>query len=454
MMMIMMSMLFLLNMFNKFYMQMIIQNIFFFYLFMILINYPLNSLSLVNMLYLNLGMDIYSWGLILLSMWIINMMLMVSEKILSKINMNYYFNLIKMMILFLMFSFYSMNLFNFYIFFESTLIPMFLLILGWGYQIDRIQAGLYMMLYTLLGSLPLLLMLMNWYNLNFSLDIYLNYYCKLNFMNYFLMIFAFLIKLPMYFFHLWLPKAHVEAPVIGSMILAGVMLKLGGYGLFRVLLMMMMNFSYNKYFLLLSMLGGFYSTLICLMQVDMKMLVAYSSIVHMSMMMSGLFSMYYMGFLGGFYMMLAHGICSSGMFYLVNVNYERMMSRSLYINKGMINIFPSLSLMWFLLISCNISFPPSLNLISEIYLITALVSWFKQFSILLIFFMFFSVIYSLYLYSISQHGKFIKLNYMKNVIMLEYYVLILHWLPLNYLFMYSYMYIYFNNFKILIFKIN
>nr|AKM22518.1 NADH dehydrogenase subunit 4 [Plodia interpunctella] len=379
--------------------------------------------------------DMLSYGLILLSIWICILMIMASENLYK---MNFYveffiFNLI-FLLLMLFLTFSSMNLFMFYLYFEGSLIPTLMLIIGWGYQPERIQAGMYLLFYTLFVSLPLLMGI--FYIFNYS-NFMMMYYMKfLNFEYYLLylsMIMAFLVKMPMYFVHLWLPKAHVEAPVSGSMILAGIMLKLGGYGLLRVMVLMQkMSLKFNFIWVVISLLGGFYISLKCFSQIDIKSLIAYSSVAHMSLVIGGIMTMNYWGYMGSYVLMIGHGLCSSGMFCLANINYERLHSRSLYINKGMMNFMPSMSMWWFLLLSSNMAAPPSLNLVGEISLINSLVSWSWITMIMLMMISFFSAGYSLYLYSYTQHGKYyIGIYSFYMGVSREYLLLLLHWLPLN-----------------------
>nr|YP_010327059.1 NADH dehydrogenase subunit 4 [Earias clorana]UNP54328.1 NADH dehydrogenase subunit 4 [Earias clorana] len=382
-----------------------------------------------------LSCDILSYGLILLSIWISILMIMASENLYK---LNFYINFFLLNIIFLLIMLYLtfsvMNMFMFYLFFEGSLIPTLMLIIGWGYQPERIQAGMYLLFYTLFVSLPLLLGIFYIFNELNCMMIYFLKFINLNmYMLYFSMILAFLVKMPMYFVHLWLPKAHVEAPVSGSMILAGIMLKLGGYGLLRLMIFLQeINMKLNYLWIVISMLGGFYISLKCFCQVDIKSLIAYSSVAHMSIVISGMMVMNYWGFIGSYILMIGHGLCSSGMFCLANISYERLHSRSLYINKGMMNFMPSMSLWWFLLLSSNMAAPPSLNLMGEISLINSLLSWSWLSMIMLMLISFFSAGYSLYLYSFIQHGKYYSGIYSYYMgVSREYLMLFLHWFPLN-----------------------
>nr|UDU84873.1 NADH dehydrogenase subunit 4 [Acleris fimbriana] len=414
-----------------------VQMLLFFMMFMFMnLSISLNNFSNVGYMF---GCDIISFGLILLSIWICGLMLMASENLLK---INFYVNFFLFNIMFLLIMLYmtfsAMNLFMFYLFFEGSLIPTLMLIMGYGYQPERIQAGLYLLFYTLFASLPLLLGIFFIFNHMGYVIMYFFKFFNLNmYLLYFSMIMAFLVKMPMYFVHLWLPKAHVEAPVSGSMILAGIMLKLGGYGLLRVMIFLQqIGLKFNFMWVIISLVGGFYVSLNCFCQVDIKSLIAYSSVAHMSLVISGIMTMSYWGYLGSYVLMIGHGLCSSGMFCLANINYERLHSRSLFINKGMMNFIPSLSLWWFLLMSSNMAAPPSLNLMGEIMLINSLVSWCWFSMIFLMLISFFSAGYSLYLYSYTQHGKFYSGLYSFYMgVSREYLMLLLHWLPLNILIM-------------------
>nr|YP_009941520.1 NADH dehydrogenase subunit 4 [Pseudocrangonyx joolaei]QOC70578.1 NADH dehydrogenase subunit 4 [Pseudocrangonyx joolaei] len=377
--------------------------------------------------------DSVSYCLVILSMWVVVFSALGSSKIKLVEGSLEFMSLISCLCFALVLSFSFSDYMLFYLSFESSLIPVLMLILGWGYQPERARAGTYMLLYTLLASLPLFYMILSikWVSGGLYMYMYMSYsipvLMKLAFVG------AFLVKFPMYSVHVWLPKAHVEAPMAGSMLLAGVLLKLGGYGLLRMMpYLSSAGEIISSAIISLSLWGGFFVSLSCLRQLDIKVLIAYSSVVHMSGCISGLFILSEWGYKGSVVMMVGHGLCSSGLFYMANVVYERTSSRSMMISKGLMNIMPIMTLWWFMLLAANMAAPPTLNLVGEIMLIISILSWSKVSGIILSVLSFFSACYSLYLFSLSQHGGyfFSKKGFYSGRIM-EFLVASMHWGPLN-----------------------
>nr|YP_009501978.1 NADH dehydrogenase subunit 4 [Russelliana solanicola]AWU49059.1 NADH dehydrogenase subunit 4 [Russelliana solanicola] len=355
----------------------------------------------------------------MLSLWLIIMMLMSVDQSLKSHEL---LIICLLMIFSLIIVFISESMIMFYVGFEMSIIPILLIIFGWGYQPDRIEAGIYLLSYTVFFSLPLLLSI-------FYMD-----YFKLfkGFISCLMIFMAFLAKFPMVGVHVWLPRAHVEAPVFGSMILAGIMLKLGGYGLIKMsFLWGDLLFQHSSMIIVVSLIGGTLLSGVCFMQSDMKMLIAYSSIVHMSLVISGLFSMTELALWGSILIMMGHGFCSSGLFCVLGLTYNRTLSRSVYLNKGIISLMPICSLWWFLFCSSNLSFPPSMNLPGELFLFTAILSWSNNLFIFVIVFSLISSMYSIYLFSFSQQGPTMKFFSFNNITVKESVLMCLHWIPLN-----------------------
>nr|QLY90261.1 NADH dehydrogenase subunit 4 [Glossiphonia concolor] len=381
-------------------------------------------------------MDKLSIPLIILTMWISSMMILASYKInVIKNNSNMFMLCIMVLNLILCLCFMSSNIILFYILFEASLIPTAILIMKWGYQPERLQASLYLIMYTVLASLPMLicLVLITVYsdNMNFTVSDKFMYPFNNKYM-WLLCVIGFLVKLPMYTTHLWLPKAHVEAPVAGSMILAAILLKLGGYGLYRMTYMFpWLNKSVSSFIISLSLMGGIITSIICLRQSDLKSLIAYSSVSHMGLLIAGMMTSTKWGLMGSLAMMIAHGLSSSALFILANMNYDFIMSRSIYLSKGTIIFAPVMSMWWFLFAITNMAAPPSINLMSEIMLITSITSISFLSMILLGIISFLTAGYSMYMYTSINHAN--SNNYVfvyPSTINKDFTLLLLHMLPI------------------------
>jgi len=324
----------------------------------------------------------------------------------------------------------SGSLLEFFILFEAILIPTLILVLGWGYQPERVQARVYLLFYTLLGSLPLLLNIC-WVG-NTGLYLIDSIWGKSSIGLYFIFISGFLIKLPIYGLHLWLPKAHVEASVTGSILLAGLLLKLGGVGLLYIATFILKGeFETSQLLIRFSVIGGCWRGVVCICQIDIKSLVAYSSVSHISIVVINFIILSNLRLNSVICIILGHGLCARGLFFLVNVLFKRTNSRNLLVVCGSIFFIPIISLLWFLIVVANIAAPPTLNLLNEIFLIIRALNWDKYLFYGLFFIVFIRGVYRLYLYRASQSDFLFNRSISQNRgVITEFLVLILHIIPL------------------------
>ena len=299
--------------------------------------------------------------------------------------------------------FASIDILLFYVFFEAVLIPMYLIIGIWGGK-RRIYASFKFFLYTLLGSVLMLIAIVVMYRLTNSMSIaglQGNYFSS-NVQTYLWLAFfaSFAVKIPMWPFHTWLPDAHVEAPTAGSVILAGVLLKMGGYGFIRFSLGMLPEAS--EYFapliMALSIIAIVYTSLVALAQTDIKKLIAYSSVAHMGIVTIGIFVVNSQGLEGAMIQMISHGVVSAALFLCVGVIYDRMHTREIDFYGGLVTRMPIYSTVFMVFMLGSVGLPGTSGFIGEFLVI---VGAFKYSSFVVVgaaLGIIFSAVYMLYLY--------------------------------------------------------
>ena len=266
--------------------------------------------------------------------------------------------------------FCALDIVLFYLFFEGGLIPMFLIIGIWGGK-RRIYASLKFFLYTLLGSLLMLLAIMKMYGIAGTTDItvLLNTHFAPSLQLWLWLAFfaSFAVKMPMWPVHTWLPDAHVEAPTAGSVVLAAILLKMGGYGFLRFSLPMFPDASHTFAPLVfaLSVVAIIYTSLVALVQEDMKKLIAYSSIAHMGFVTMGIFTMTPQGLQGAMFLMISHGIISGALFLCVGVIYDRMHTREISAYGGLVERMPRYAVVMLIFTMANIGLPGTSGFVGE-----------------------------------------------------------------------------------------
>lgn len=351
-------------------------------------------------------------------------------------------------------TFTVLDILGFFIFFESTLIPIFLLVLIWGSRSRRIRAGYLISIYTLFGSIFMFFNIiyiyskLNTTDYQFLFDIIFSKEDQY-FMWLFFMI-AFAAKIPMFPLHIWLPEAHVEAPTIGSVLLAVLLLKLGTYGFIRFSLCLCSQGTifYKSYIEIFAICAIIYTSLTAIRQIDLKKIIAYSSVGHMNVVLLGLLSLYIESLEGSIFQMISHGVVSGALFFGVGVLYDRYKIRSLKYFGGFATLYPLLALITLIFFMANISFPGTSSFVGEFLILSGvfhdsfIITFIASLSMIL------GAVYTLWTYNRIFFGN-IKIIYIKSFNDLskkEFYLFLL--LLLFLFFMGFFPYIILNNFHI------
>nr|YP_009244959.1 NADH dehydrogenase subunit 4 [Amynthas robustus]AMO27083.1 NADH dehydrogenase subunit 4 [Amynthas robustus] len=382
--------------------------------------------------------DMLTSSLSILTIWVAAMMILASTKIyVTNMHPKLFTMNTLMLTMVLLLCFNASNMFMFYVWFEASLVPTMALIMMWGYQPERLQASMYLMIYTVTASLPMLVAMCKIYMTSKTthMPMFMSMTFPMDFpaatIAWLMTLGGFLVKLPMFTTHLWLPKAHVEAPIAGSMILAAILLKLGGYGLLRMSYLFGHMLKYlSSVMVSVALVGAVVTSLICMRQTDLKSLIAYSSVGHMGLVVAGMNSNSAWGMQASLAMMIAHGLSSSALFVMANMNYEITSTRSLYMTKGLMALMPTLTMWWFMFTASNMAAPPTINLLSEIMLITSIMSATAWSIMLLSLVSFFTAAYSLYMFTSMNHGTSTTFtNSLMNVKPKDFSLMLMHLIP-------------------------
>ena len=317
----------------------------------------------------HLGVDGISMPFILLSTFLTPLSILASWKSITHRVRDY---MIAFLVLEVMMvgMFASLDMLMFYLFFEGVLIPMFIIIGVWG-GAERVYAAFKFFLYTLLGSVLMLVCMLVMYHLAGTTDIpalsAFAFSPELQFWLFLGFFASFAVKVPMWPVHTWLPDAHVQAPTAGSMILAGVLLKMGGYGFIRFSLPMFPDASeyFAPFIFVLSIVAVIYTSLVALAQSDMKKLIAYSSVAHMGFVTIGIFTLTEQGIAGAMFQMISHGLVSAALFFCVGVVYDRLHTREISDYGGVVDAMPRYAAFFMFMMLASVGLPGTSGFVGE-----------------------------------------------------------------------------------------
>ena len=371
----------------------------------------------------HIGVDGISLFMILLSTFLTPLCILASWKSIQKRIKEYMFAFLFLETV-MIGMFASIDMLLFYIFFETVLIPMYLIIGIWGGE-RRIYASFKFFLYTLLGSVLMLIALIVIYKTTGLMNIEAlqgNYFTRSTQIFLWLAFFAsFAVKIPMWPFHTWLPDAHVEAPTAGSVILAGVLLKMGGYGFIRFSLGMLPEATayFTPFIMVLSIIAIIYTSFVALAQSDIKKLIAYSSVAHMGIVTIGIFLVNQQGLEGAMLQMLSHGVVSAALFLCVGVIYDRMHTRQISFYGGLVNKMPFYSAVFMIFMLASVGLPGTSGFVGEFLVIVGAFRFSSLIAIGAALGIILSAVYMLYLYKRIIFGTIVNQK-LKDILDLDF----------------------------------